>query len=114
MEKSFIKLSALVDSEFTVEKVGGYKFKRWSQEEGKMFVQDEWAKDFRKVYQVDTDKGLLDLSQSQIGNLFEGVQHAGQSNIIGATFAVKSNGKQGIDIRYYLNPVRVKTEEPGW
>jgi hypothetical protein len=108
MDKSFTKLSNLVGQQFTVEKVAGYKFKMWSTEEGKMIVQDEPEKGFRKLYQVDTDKGLLDLSQSQMGTLLEGVSHVGKSDIIGATFDVKSNGKSGMEIRYYLNPVRNK------
>lgn len=111
MEKTFTKLSSLVNDQFTVERVGGYKYKCWDVESGRMLVQDEWAKGFRKVYQVDTDKGTLDLSFNQLGILLESVQHAGQSNIIGASFSVKSNGKTGMEIRYYLNPARVKAEE---
>ena|SRR5688572_11305942 len=104
-KKSFIKLGALVDREFTIEKVTGYKFKKWDQDTGRMRMEDSWFEGARKMYQVETDRGLLDLSEGQIGSIFAKVQHAGQASILNLTVAVKSNGKSGIDIRYYLNPV---------
>lgn len=80
----------------------------WNVAEKKMDVSQDWQKGYRRMWQVETDKGQLDLSDSQLGNLLVGVHHAGKSDIIGATFSVKSNGKTGMDIRYYLNPVKVE------
>lgn len=108
MEKSFTKLSALVDSEFTVESVLGYSFKMWDAQNNKMLVSDSYEKGYRKLWQVVTDKGQLDLGDGQMGNLLVGVMHGGKSDIVGCTFSVKSNGKSGLDIRYYLNPVKTK------
>ena len=105
-EVNYTKLSALVDDEFLVESVLGYKFKAWNSEVGRMDSKDEWFEGARKLYQVMTDKGQLDLGVGQIGILFESVQSSGKSDIIGKRFKVKSNGKTGIDIRYYLNPVK--------
>lgn len=110
-QKRYTKLSALVDQEFTIEKVWGYKFKKWDTESGRMLSEDNWFEGARKIYQVDTDKGTLDLSESQLGTILVKVQHAGQADVNGVTVAVKSNGKQGIDIRYYLNPQ--KTSQTG-
>lgn len=108
--QKYIKLSDLVGSEFTVETVWGFSYKKWDNEARKMLSSPTYEKGYRKLYQVGTDKGKLDLGSGQMGNLFEGVQHAGQANIIGATFSVKSNGKSGMEIRYYLNPVRADQE----
>lgn len=110
-EKRFTKLSALVDSEFTIEKVQGFKYKMWDQQEGRMKAEDNWFQGSRKMYQVETDAGLLDLSESQLGQIFAKVQHAGTSTVVGVTVAVKSNGKTGIDIRYYLNPQKTRPAE---
>lgn len=99
----FTKLSDLVNNYFTVEKVWGYKFKQWNPEEKKMEVSDTWQNGYRKVWDVDTDKGKLDLSQSQLASLLEAVCRQGASDIRGRTFAVKSNGKTGMDIRYFFN-----------
>ncbi len=113
----FTKLSDLVNNYFTVEKVWGYKFKRWNNETKKMEVSDTWQKDYQKKWDIDTDKGKLDLSQSQLANLLESVCKNGTSNIIGRTFSVKSNGKTGMDIRYFFNvsgeaPKPVDVPEP--
>lgn len=111
MERKFTKLSDLVGETFKVEKAYGYKFKKWDSESGRMLVSDTYEKDYRKIYSVETDKGLLDLGAGQLGNLLEGVYRNGVADITGRTFQVRSNGKTGMDIRYYLNPVSNETEE---
>ena len=108
----FTKLSSLVNGTFTIQKVNGYKWKMWDNTEKKMLVSDVWQKDYRKVYTVETDKGILDLSASQIGILLEAVIRNGISDINGTTFQVKSNGKTGMDIRYFFNAVRDARPEP--
>lgn len=99
----FVKLSELVNDQFTINKVWGYKFKMWDNEARKMMVSDTWQKDYRKVYSVDTNKGSLDLSASQLGILLEAVVRNGVADLNGVTFQVKSNGKTGMDIRYFFN-----------
>lgn len=105
-QRKYTKLSALIDSEFTIDKVYGYKFKKWDTDSGRMLSEDNWFEGARKVYQVETDKGTLDLSESQLGTIMVKVSHAGASDVIGCTVAVKSNGETGINIRYFLNPVK--------
>lgn len=104
MDKSFVKLSNLVDDEFTVERVYEPKWKLWSQGESRMLVSESPQKGYRKVYGVVTDKGIIDLGAGQLGNLLEGVAYNGKADIINRTFTVKSNGKTGMEIRYWLNP----------
>lgn len=102
----YTKLSALVDSTFTVEKVGEYVFKKWDDEQRKMLTSLNYEEGYRKLYPVTTDKGQLDMGSGQLGSLLEPVFHAGKADIIGVTYAVKSNGQEGINIRYYFNPVK--------
>lgn len=102
----YTKLSNLVDDQFTVQKVFGYKYKMWDNEQRKMLISETWMKDYRKMYTLDTDKGTLDLSASQMGNLLESITKDGRADINGRSFSVKSNGKSGMDIRYYLNAVK--------
>jgi hypothetical protein len=78
----------------------------WDNATKKMLVSDTWAKDHRKIYGVETDKGILDLSASQLGILLETISKNGEANLIGRTFQVKSNGKTGMDIRYFFNAVQ--------
>jgi len=101
---SYIKLGALVGQVFTINKVGGYQFKMWNPQTNKMDVSDTWQQGFQKKYQVETDKGKLELSSSQLSQLLEGVVKDGVADINGRSFQVKSNGKSGMEIRYFLNP----------
>jgi len=105
MEKEYTKLSNLVNGTFTINKMFGYKWKMWDNTEKKMLVSDIWQKDYRKIYGAETDKGILDLSASQMGVLLETVSKNGEANLNGRTFQVKSNGKTGMDIRYFFNAV---------
>lgn len=108
MDKKYTKLKDLVDKDFTVEKVWGYKWKMWDNVAKSMLVSDTYVAQHRKVYDVDTDKGKMDISSTQFASMLEGVSSNGEANVVGRTFHVKSNGKTGMEIRYYINPVRDK------
>jgi len=108
----YTKLSNLVDDQFTVNKVFGYKFKMWDTTSNKMLISEKWEQGYRKMYTMETDKGTLDLSASQMGNLLEAVTKDGRADINGRTFSVKSNGKSGMDIRYFLSAVRESNTKP--
>lgn len=108
----YTKLSNLVDDTFTVEKVFGYRWKMWDTTSKKMLISETWVKDYRKMYTLDTDKGTLDLSASQMGNLLESVTKDGRADINGRTFSVKSNGKSGMDIRYFLSATKESPSKP--
>lgn len=106
--KNYTKLSNLIDSNFTVESVGEYVYKRWDPAQMKMLVSQDWQEGYRKIYPVTTDKGLLDMGSGQLGTLLEACFYGGKSDLVGKTFSVKSNGKMGMDIRYFFNPLKTK------
>jgi len=108
---NYTKLAALVGAEFTVEKAGGYTFKRWNNEARRMEISEQNQEGFRKLYTVDTDKGRMDLGAGQLGNLLEIAYDKGVADINGKTFLVKSNGKSGMDIRYFFNLKKVTKED---
>jgi hypothetical protein len=100
----YTKLSALVDKSFTVEKVHGSNWKKWDTDQNKMLSASEWQEGYSKKWQVTTDQGDLDLSPSQIGQMLErALDTKGVAELVGKSFAVKSNGKTGMEIRYFLN-----------
>lgn len=109
--KTFTKLSALVDGSFTVLSVSEHTYKFWDAAQSKMLTSDSPQKGYRKIYPVETDKGWMDLGGGQLGNLLEAVFYGGKSDLINQTFHVKSNGKSGIDIRYYFNPVKSEVQQ---
>ena len=106
METTYVKLSDLVNETIKVEKVFPFKFKMWDNEQHKMLVSDTCQQGYRKIYTVDTDKGRLDMSQSQIAQMLEGVTADGRADINGRKFTIKSNSKTGMEIRYFINPVK--------
>jgi len=115
MDKKFTKLTALVDDNFTVIKSYGWKYKKWDPVSNKMLVSDRYERDFQKKYTVETDKGTMDLGPGQLANLLEAVFRDGVADIIDRTFSVKSNGKSGMEIRYYFNAEKQskpKTDRP--
>lgn len=106
MEQKYTKLSALIDDAFTVEGVEPYVFKRWDAAQSKMLVSQEWQEGYRKIYPVTTDKGQLDMGSGQLASLLEACFYQGKADLIGKKFKVKSNGKMGMDIRYFFNLVK--------
>lgn len=102
-ENKFVKLSELVGSEFTVLLAGSWSYKMWDNTARRMLVSDTYEQGYRKMYSIETDKGKLDLGSGQLSSLLEATYKAGKADINYATFAVKSNGKSGLDIRYYFN-----------
>lgn len=105
MEKKYVKLSDLIDNTINIQKVHGFKYKKWNTEERRMEVSDDWAEGYQKKWQVDTDKGTLDLGSGQMGTLLEAVCEFGESSLIDKTFQIKSNGKTGLEIRYFFNHI---------
>lgn len=106
MEQKYVKMSDLVDQDFTVVTVRPFKWVAWDNENKKFKTEDNWFQGASKKYPVETDKGIVDMSATNVGNMLEGVMHAGAADITNVTFHVKSNGKTGMEIRYYINPVR--------
>lgn len=105
-KKVYTKLGNLVDDQFTVTKAWGYSWKKWDNENSKMLMSDEWQEGYQKKYQLDTDKGTLDLGSGQLASLLEAVYKDGKADINGRTFKVKSNGKTGMDIRYMFSAIK--------
>lgn len=106
MEKpTYTKLGNLIGDQFTVIEAKGYTWKRWNQEAKRFEISEQYADGFRKIYSIVTDKGILDLGSGQLSTLLEAVYYKGQADINGKTFKVKSNGKSGMDIRYFFNVV---------
>jgi hypothetical protein len=108
----YVKLRDLVGSTFEVKSVNGYTFKFWDNTEKKMLSSDVYIEGYSKKYQVETNKGMLDLGSGQLGNLLEAVFYQGKADLIGKTFEVKSNGKEGMDIRYYFNVLKEAPKQP--
>lgn len=112
MDNKYTKLKDLVDRSFTVEEAYGYQWKQWDTQAKRFVVSDSYKPDFRKIYTIKTNKGALDLGSGQLSSLLEATYSKGKADIVGKTFAVKSNGKDGMDIRYFFNLSREEAPQP--
>lgn len=99
----YIKLKDLVNGQFTVEKVVGVKWVMWNDAEGKYERSDTPQKGYTKQYLVSTNKGALGVSQSQMAQMLEAASELGKADVVEKSFEVRSNGKDGKEIRYYIN-----------
>jgi len=52
------------------------------------------------------------MDSGQLGNLLEAVFYNGEAKLTGTTYEVKSNGKTGMEIRYFFNVKKQDLPEP--
>jgi len=101
----FIKLKDI--SGFTVQSVTKSFFRAW--DDGQWVTSPTYVKSdnpevkYQKVFELETVEGTLTVSSAQFGQMLLAYVEGGQSDITGKTFLVKNNGKEGQDIRYYIN-----------
>ncbi len=67
----------------------------------------------RKIYDIECGDFKMSVSSNQIGSMLADCMQDGKSDLNGKTFEVKTNGKEGMEIRYYINLVREKQEPKG-
>ena len=112
----YIKLKDLVGKEMTITKVWAPRWKTWDDLNKKYITSEIPQKGFKKMYGVETDKGKTELSSAQIAALLEVASEDGRSDLNGTTFSVKSNGKEGVEIRYFFDVVEkedvINVDEP--
>lgn len=109
----FAKLKDL--DTFRVNKYNGFSFKMWDNENKKMLTSKTWFDGYRKMHSLSIESGgaednTLEVSDDQIGQMLRGVMQNGMANILGREFRVKTNGKTGMEIRYFINPVFNRSE----
>ena len=100
---SYVKLKDLVNRQFTIQEVKGFSYKLWDQAQKTMLFSPTFVKGYRKIWALETSEGTLDVSASQLGTMLESVCYNGNSVLKGKSFEVKSNGKEGQEIRYFFN-----------
>lgn len=105
MDTQYTTLSKLVNDTFIITGCKGWTWKKWDNENKKMLLSMNWAEGYRKMFTFITSKGQLDLSEGQVGQILARAFNNKElsAKLSGAEVAVKSNGKTGMDIRYFLS-----------
>jgi hypothetical protein len=114
---TYIRLKDMDDKTFTIKKVGGYKYKKMVETNGKwsVLVEESWRQGlkeegYRKVYQIDAEEGIFDASEYQLQNMLIAVIKDGVADLNNKTFKVKKViGKNDIP-NYYFNVVKENSQ----
>lgn len=104
---------------FTVKAVRNFFFRAWDDskgEKGGYVVANEKPRDseltWSKMWKIDTEKGELSVSNSQLASMLVAVFNAQNNPLHGKMFEVKTNNKTGKDIRYFFNELDAYKEAP--
>jgi hypothetical protein len=103
----YTRLGLLVGSQFTINSVDGVRYIRFL--DSKPEVSQTPKAGFAKEFILNTDKGILNLKEGQVGTILSKVIEGGVANLIGKTIKVGSNGQSGLEIRYYFDEVKPNT-----
>ena len=89
---------------FTLTSVYAPKFKKWNNEERKYEESTTPKSGFKKVYTCKVGEEYLDLSENQMALVLLSVFDTGTmcADLEGREITVKTNGKTGMDIRYFF------------
>lgn len=100
-KKQFKKLSEIQ----TIKPVKFIKkfYSRWDEELKKYENVDVPTKGYSAKYIFECEDFLVSLSSSQFGQMLEACWMEDCSIPVGKIFRVNTNGKTGIEIRYYIN-----------
>jgi len=106
MENKYIKLSDLIGQNITIKSIKGTIWKKWDAQNKKMLVSKEYQpynEGWNMKYQVETDKGIIDFSPTQLGSMLTRVLTGTSAELKDKVFKVSSNGKVGKEVRYYFS-----------
>ena len=98
-------MSNLVGKTFVFKSILQGQFKKWDNENKTMLTRSTWDDGYRWVFTIETDQGQLDIGTGQLGMILKAFfdKETLTSNIKNGIVEVKSNGKTGLEIRYYFS-----------
>lgn len=97
---------------FQVKSYKGKNWVFWNATEKKMLKSDTWVKDYKAQYQFELQNGdILSLSKDQTGQLLVNALEVGKP-LSGLSFEAKTNGKTGLDTRWFINLVKSNGQGP--
>lgn len=111
----YIKLADLSGYRFKVLEMQGYLWKRFNEETKKYETSDKAEPGYQKKYTVlikSDFKGTpedykVEMSASQVGTMLEQCLVGENASIKDTYWNLKTNGKTGIEVRYWFNRISV-------
>lgn len=88
-------------------------WRRFDEATNKFEMSDDYKEGYSIRYQLELDdQSSLSISQDQFGQMLVATFSGDKSVINGHTFSVKTNGKTGKDIRYFINLAQKQQVDP--
>lgn len=109
MNTNYVKLSAV--TEFLLEEIIKAQYFMWDAVQNKPQRSDTWFEGGKKQFVLATDKGQMSVSQGQFSQILLAAFDGTTSEPVGKTFTVKTNGKQGLDLRYFIDLKKTSTPQ---
>lgn len=107
-EIKYAKLSEV--GEFTIINPIKSFWQKYNEADNTFEKKDDYFEGATQKFQIDTTAGRIDFSKNQLEQMFFGARVGLTSDINGKSFWVKTNGKQGKEIRYFINIKKAGTE----
>jgi len=98
--KEFKKL--LDGMNFTLKSYNKKIFSRFNKETNKFETSPTWIKGYQPKYIFEAEDCMLSLSKDQLGQILVGCFEE-KNDWKDTKFYVKTNGKTGLEVRYYIN-----------
>lgn len=98
---NYVKLSGV--TEFLLEEILGTEYFAWDATINKPKRSQDWFEGAQKKYNLATDKGQMSVSQGQFSQILLAAFDGNSSDPVGKTYTVKTNGKSGLDLRYFID-----------
>lgn len=104
-DSKWINTKDLIGTTFHVNDVAKRQFRMWDDSEGKYSFSDTPKKGYSPFWKLTLDDGDWSASGGQYSQLLLACEDGGMADVLGKTFSCESNGKSGMEIRYFFNLV---------
>jgi len=102
-EQQYVNTKDLVGKSFHIQDVSPRQFRMWS--ENKFVYSDTPKKSYQAFWKITLDQGSWSASGGQYSQILLAAEKEGMSDVLDKTFYCESNGKTGMDIRYFFDLV---------
>jgi hypothetical protein len=107
-QNSYVNTKDLVGKDFHIVAVAPRQYRTWDAVEGKFKYSDTPKKGYQAFWKITLDNGTWSASGGQYSQILLAAESEGMSDVMDKDFNCQSNGKTGMDVRYFMNLITNK------
>lgn len=104
-QKKYVNTKDLVGEVFSIDSVAQKNWRFWNPAQEKFEYSQVPKKGHAPFWRVETNKGTWSASAAQYSQVLLAAESEGMSDVLDKKFHCQSNGKDGIDVRYFFDHV---------